>query len=100
QLFAVSDFAALTVQNPYGDLPLVNGDPATPNEKYFAHVDWIVRKAAEKGLVRAGLLSVGDTVLLEKWGKGPVIFPVDKPEISHAWGRYLGARYKSDENLI
>jgi len=100
QAVVLAEFDGLTVPNAYGDLPLVNGDPATPNEKYFAHVDWIVRKAAEKGLVIGMLPTWGDKVVLEKWGKGPVIFPVDKPEISQAWGRYLGARYKSDENLI
>jgi len=42
----------------------------------------------------------GDKVVAEKWGKGPVIFPVDKPEIARQWGRFLGARYKTAPNVV
>src|SRR6476661_1184107 len=31
----------LTVPNAYGDLPLISGDPAKPNEAYFKHVDFV-----------------------------------------------------------
>src|SRR5438874_1468575 len=36
--------------NAYGQTPLIDDDPAKPNEAYFQHVDWIVNKAEELGL--------------------------------------------------
>ncbi|MEK7833252.1 MAG: DUF4038 domain-containing protein, partial [Acidobacteriota bacterium] len=50
QAVALAQLGGLTVPNPYGDLPLANGDPAKPNEAYFRHVDFIVNKAEELGL--------------------------------------------------
>jgi len=38
--------------NLAGDAPFTTpGDFSTPNEKYFAHADWVIRKAAEYGMV-------------------------------------------------
>ncbi len=37
--------------NRYGEPPFTTpGDFSTPNEKYFEHADWVIRKAQEKGL--------------------------------------------------
>jgi hypothetical protein len=100
QAVALAEFDGLTAGNAYGERPLIDGDPARPNENYFEHVDWVVKKAAEKGLYIGMLPTWGDKVVLESWGKGPVIFPVDKPEIARTWGRFLGARYKNAPNKI
>ncbi|HEX7962231.1 MAG TPA: DUF4038 domain-containing protein, partial [Terriglobales bacterium] len=51
QATVLAEANGLTAPNPYGDLPLIGGDPAKPNEPYFRHVDFIVNKAAEVGLV-------------------------------------------------
>ena len=45
QAVVLAQLGGLTVPNPYGDLPLIGGDPAKPNEAYFRHVDFIVNKA-------------------------------------------------------
>src|SRR5262249_33809919 len=45
QAVVLAQLGGLTVPNPYGDLPLINGNPAQPNEAYFRHVDFIVNKA-------------------------------------------------------
>lgn len=38
--------------NRDGENPFTTaGDFATPGEKYFTHADWVIRKAAEKGIV-------------------------------------------------
>src|SRR5262249_114014 len=50
QAVVLAQLGGLTVPNPYGDLPLIDGDPAKPNEAYFRHVDFIVNKAEELGL--------------------------------------------------
>ena len=75
---------------PIGHLPLQDNDPARPNEPYFAHVDWIVRRANALGLAVAMLPTWGD-----KWnqgsGEGPEIFT---PENAHGYGEFLGRRYR------
>src|SRR5678815_2392146 len=50
QAVVLAQLGGLTVPNPYGDLPLVEKDPARPVEAYFQHVDFIVNKAEELGL--------------------------------------------------
>ena len=59
-----------------------------------------MKRAEEKGLYVGMLPTWGDKVVLESWGKGPVIFPVAKPELARAWGRFLGRRYKDAPNII
>jgi hypothetical protein len=75
---------------PSGSLPLQENDPTRPNEAYFAHVDWIVRRANQLGLVVGLLPTWGD-----KWnrgtGQGPEIFT---PENACLYGRFLGTRYR------
>src|SRR5215510_671768 len=37
--------------NRYGEGPfLTAGDFSTPNEKYFEHADWVIRRAEQKGI--------------------------------------------------
>jgi uncharacterized protein DUF4038/collagenase-like protein with putative collagen-binding domain len=100
QAVVLAEFDGLTVPNAYGALPLHDNDPQKPNEAYFEHVDWIVKKAAEKGLFIGMLPTWGDKVVLESWGKGPVIFAADKPEVPRAYGRFLGERYRNQPNII
>ena len=38
--------------NKHGDAPfMAPGAFSTPNEAYFAHADWVIQKAREKGLL-------------------------------------------------
>src|SRR3982751_6021120 len=37
QAVALAEFDGLKEQNPYGETPLLNNDPAKPNEVYFKH---------------------------------------------------------------
>ena len=50
QAVCLAQLGGLTVPNAYGALPLVDGNPAKPDEAYFRHVDFIVNKAEELGL--------------------------------------------------
>jgi hypothetical protein len=83
-----------TVKSPnrYGQLPLLKNNPATPNPKYFEHVDWIVDRAARYGL-RIGMLPT--------WGAGTVggwVGTASKtfsPASAEAYGRWLGVRYRN-----
>ncbi len=45
-------YASHAPNNAYGAAPfLVPGDFTTPNEAYFAHADWVLRRAAEEGFL-------------------------------------------------
>jgi hypothetical protein len=91
QAVVLAELDGLNVPNPYGDKPLNNNDPAQPNEGYFKHVDYIVNKAEELGLIIGMLPSWGDK-WNKKWGIGPEVF---NKENAFVFGEYLGKRYKT-----
>ena len=97
QAVALAEFDGLEVPNTYGDKPLLNNDPAKPNEAYFKHVDFIIDKAAEAGLTIAFLPTWGDKVFKSTWGKGPEVFNEANAEV---YGKWLGNRYKNRKNII
>jgi len=90
QAVALAELDGLHTPNAYGECPLVDDDPTRLNEAYFAHVDWIVEKAASLGLTMGMLPTWGD-----KWqrlgGVGPQIFDTAN---ARAYGRILGERYR------
>lgn len=97
QAVALAELDGLGTPNPYGESPLENNDPAKPRDAYFRHVDFIIDQAAKEGLFIALLPSWGDKVFTDRWGKGPEVFTVDN---AHAFGRYLGTRYKNRKNIV
>jgi len=92
QAVVLSELDGLTVPNPYGDLPLIDGDIQKPNPTYFRHVDFIVDKAADLGLFIGMLPTWG-----KYWQSSSSIFKT--PESARAYGRFLGARYR-DKSII
>ncbi|WP_026462906.1 glycoside hydrolase family 140 protein [Adhaeribacter aquaticus] len=97
QAVVLAEHDGLHDPNPYGQTPLINDDPAKPNEAYFEHVDFIVNKAEELGLYIAMLPTWGDKVFKNKWGVGPEIFNTQN---IYTYGKYLGNRYKNKKNII
>ena len=95
QAVVLAEFQGIREPNAYGNLPLVNEDPATPNEAYFRHVDWIVRLANRLGLTLGILPTWGDKVGQTN-GNGPSIFDRRNARI---YGEYLGQRYR-DADVI
>jgi hypothetical protein len=91
QAVVLAEFGGLTEPNTQGDLPLIGNDPTKINEAYFAYVDLIVDAAASLGLTMGMLPTWGDK-WNKKWGQGPEIFT---PDNARAFGRILGARYRS-----
>lgn len=88
QAVVLAERRGLDDPNPYGHLPLNERDPMQPNETYFAHVDYIIEKAAALGL------TIG---MLPTWGaywKHDSQNLIFTPENAHAFGRFLGARYR------
>jgi hypothetical protein len=90
QTVVLAEMDGLNAPNAYGERPLVDNDPAKPNERYFEHVDWVVRKAEELGLRLALLPSWGDKWDKARWGIGPEIFT---PTNAESYGEWLGKRY-------
>jgi hypothetical protein len=77
----------LDAPNRYGHLPLIDGDFARPNPKYFEHVDWVLDRAAQHGL-RIALLPI--------WGLNQVTIDrsVDAAA-AQSYGRWIGRRYRN-----
>jgi hypothetical protein len=87
QAVALAELRGLDTPNAYGELPLINRDPATPNEAYFTHVDYVISRANELGLTVGLLPSWG-----HYWRDGNTrIFDA---ESARSFGRFLGARYR------
>ncbi len=90
QAVVLAELDGLHDPNPYGERPFVDNDPSRPNERYFAHVDWIVARANALGLY-VGMLPTWGDKWNRKWGVGPEIFT---PENAAAYGEWLGRRYR------
>lgn len=97
QAVALAEFDGLNEKNPYGEVPFRDNDPTKPNDAYFKHVDYIIDKAAQYGIVIAFLPTWGDKVFKNTWGNGPEIF---NPTNARAYGQFVGDRYKNRENII
>lgn len=96
QAVILAELNAMRKPNAYGELPLIDLDPTRPNEAYFEHIDYVVKKAGEWGLQMVLLPTWGDKVESSRAGSGPVIF---NPENAATFGEYLGARYKG-QNVV
>lgn len=95
QAVAIAEMDGLTDPNPYGELPLIEGDPMRYNDAYFEHVDFVVAEANKRGLYIAMLPTWGDKVA--------AVYHYDRPifdrESAFAYGRYLGERY-ADSDIV
>lgn len=96
QAVALAELDGLNTPNAEGNKPLIGNDPLKPNEAYFAHVDWVIRKAEEKGII-IGLLPTWGDKWNRKWGEGPQVF---NPENARIFGKFIGQRYKNNPNII
>lgn len=108
QAVALAEFSGLREPNRYGDLPLRNNDPAqlwtTPGNNpgnpdeydYWDHVDFIIKKAAQKGMYIGLLPTWGDKVV-QDWGEGPAIF---NEQNAKTYGMLLAKRYAKQWNVI
>jgi hypothetical protein len=77
--------------NVEGEKPWLNDDPATPNDRYFRHVDRLVRLADQLDLVLA---------ILPTWGHYVNGARVVTTANARAYGRWLGTRYRPARNVI
>jgi hypothetical protein len=102
QAVVLAELDGLHTPNAYGHKPLIDDDPTRPDVKegpdndYWDHVDYIVKKAESLGMFIGMLPTWGDK-WNKKWGVGPEIF---NPENAESYGQWLGARYKTNRNII
>ena len=96
QAVALAELDGLNTPNAEGNKPLIDNDPLKPNEAYFTHVDWVIKKAQEKGIFIGLLPTWGDKVD-KRWGAGPIIF---NKENAFKYGQWIGSRYKNYPNII
>ncbi len=97
QAVALAEIDGLHMPNVYGEKPLHNDDPHTPNEKYFEHVDFIFQKADSLGMYIALLPTWGDKLFKNSWGEGPEVLTVEN---ARPLGQWLGSRYRDQRNII
>jgi hypothetical protein len=96
QTVVLAELDGLNDPNAEGERPLIDNNPLLPNEKYFQHIDWVIKKAGEKGLF-IGLLPTWGDKWNRKWGVGPEVF---NPDNARLYGKFLGERYKNYPNII
>ena len=100
---ALAEFDGIDEPNAYGDRPLKKNasgayDPTLPDTDgaYWEYVDWVLERAAHYGLYVALLPTWGDKFNLQ-WGVGPELFT---PRNARAYGKWIGARYASRDNVV
>jgi hypothetical protein len=96
QAVVLAELDGLNTPNAEGEVPLIDNNPEKINEAYFRHVDWVIKKAEEKGMF-IGLLPTWGDKWNKKWGVGPVVFT---PANASGFGEILGKRYKNTPNII
>jgi hypothetical protein len=96
QAVVLAELDGLNTPNAEGNKALIDNDPLKPNEPYFTHVDWVIKRAQEKGIFIGLLPTWGDKVD-KRWGIGPVIF---HPDNAYEYGKWIGNRYKNYPNII
>jgi hypothetical protein len=86
-------------RNAEGEAPFTPpGDFSTPNERYFAHADWILKEASKNGIyVLLAPIYLGYQGTDEGWSKELMAL---SPAKCLEYGRYLGRRYKDFDNII
>jgi hypothetical protein len=92
-------YATNAPANAYREPPfLAAGDYARPNETYFAHADWVLRRARDLGilvLLTPSYMGYGGGE--EGWYRE---MKANGPDKLRDYGRYLGRRYKDFDNII
>jgi len=92
-------FGSNAPNNAYGEGPfLTPGDFSRPSEAYFAHADWVLNRAAQKGFL---VLLVPSYL---GYGGGPEGWYSDMlsngSTVLRDYGRYVGRRYKDYANIL
>jgi hypothetical protein len=84
--------------NAYGDLPFTGAPFVTPNEAYFARADSIITMAAARGIT----VLLAPAYLGYACGDAGWCAEIENASLANmrTWGRYLGSRYQSFDNIV
>ena len=77
-----------TKPNVYGEKPLIDDNPLTPNEAYFKNVDAVVEIARENNV------AISLTLFHQRWRQGITI------QNARAWARWIATRYKNVPTIV
>jgi hypothetical protein len=92
-------YATNAPANAYGAAPFgVAGDYGSPNEAYFAHVDWVLHQAAEQNflvLLTASYMGAGGGS--EGWYRE---MAANGTATLRRYGQFLGRRYRHFPNIV
>lgn len=92
--FGCRAFDGLRTPSIEGDLPFSDHDPARPNEPYWQHVDWTIRRANSHGLVVGLLPCWGHYWHGSRDGKEPPLF---NTSTAAAYATWLAERYAESD---
>lgn len=90
-------------QDYYGNKPFLTKNKfTTPNEAYFEHADWVIRKAGEYGMqVLISPMYTGyDSKKLETDGWYAAVLNDNTAEDCRWYGEWIGNRYRDFPNLV
>lgn len=92
-------FAQHAPANAYGDRPFQSaGDYATPNERYFEHADWVLRRACELGLL---VMLTPSYVGYQGGQDGWYQTMLENGAVGMLdYGRFVGRRYGHLDNIV
>lgn len=99
QIVALDPEQDAEMRNPAGIKALVNDDPLTPDERYFAYLDWIIARAADYGFYVLLLPAWGQLVVGENWMGHKFEKTVNETN-AYGYGRWIGNRYKDVNHII
>lgn len=87
------------MRNPAGEKALLNDDIETPNERYFAYLDWIIDKAEEYGFYVLLLPAWGQLIVGHNW-MGEFSTKIVTEENARQYGQWIGSRYKDKKHIL
>jgi hypothetical protein len=91
-------FSSNAPANFYGASPFTGANFTTPNEAYFAHADYVIQSAAQKGIVvMLAPLYLGAGCGSEGWCAE---VQAASNQALTDWGSYVGNRYRNYPNII
>lgn len=92
QVVAIPTMNGLKTPNVYGELPLIDLNPARPNPAFFHLIDTVIQMALKKNMAMAILPTWGDNVSSEH--------PFFNVSTAYTYGKFLGDRYKRYPNIV
>ena len=98
-LLVHESYGSGSADNAYGEPPFLRPDDfTTPNEDYFAHVDWFLDAAESRGMTVFLLPAyIGWGCEIEGWCS---VMQDNGPQVMRQFGRYLGDRYRFRPNIV